>query len=49
MARLAGYDVTVIDPREAFGSAARFPGETILDDWPDEALAASRSTRAPRW
>lgn len=40
MARLAGYDVTLIDPRQAFGSAARFPGETILNDWPDEALAA---------
>ncbi len=40
MARLAGHDVTLIDPRETFAAAARFPGETILDDWPDEALAA---------
>ena len=40
MARLAGYDAVLIDPREAFGSAARFPGETIVHDWPDEALAA---------
>lgn len=40
MARLAGYDPTLIDPRAAFGSAARFPGETIVEDWPDEALAA---------
>ncbi|MBD3678917.1 MAG: XdhC family protein [Rhodobacteraceae bacterium] len=40
MARLSGYDATLIDPREAFGSAARFPGETIIHDWPDEALAA---------
>jgi xanthine dehydrogenase accessory factor len=39
MARLAGYDPLLIDPREAFGSAARFPGETISHDWPDEALA----------
>ena len=38
--RICGYDCTVIDPRSAFGSAARFPGETILDDWPDEALQA---------
>ncbi|KEJ97850.1 xanthine dehydrogenase accessory factor [Pseudosulfitobacter pseudonitzschiae] len=38
MARIAGYDPVVIDPRGAFGSQARFPGETILDDWPDEAL-----------
>lgn len=40
MARLCGYDPVLIDPREAFGSSARFPGETILSDWPDEALAA---------
>ena len=38
MARLAGFDPVVIDPRGAFGSEARFPGETILDDWPDDAL-----------
>lgn len=40
MARLAGYDPTLIDPRETFGAAERFPGEVILDDWPDDALAA---------
>lgn len=40
MARIAGYDVTVIDPRESFGSDTRFPGETILHDWPDAAIAA---------
>ncbi|MEL6793660.1 MAG: XdhC/CoxI family protein [Pseudomonadota bacterium] len=40
MARLAGYDAILIDPREAFGSAARFPGETIDHEWPDEALDA---------
>jgi len=40
MARLAGYDAVLIDPREAFGSTGRFPGETILHDWPDAALDA---------
>ena len=39
MARIAGYDPVLIDPREAFGSDTRFPGETILNDWPDEAVA----------
>jgi len=39
IARTCGYAPTLIDPRAAFGSDARFPGETILDDWPDEALA----------
>ena len=38
MARIAGYDPTLIDPRDAFGSDSRFPGETILHDWPDEAI-----------
>lgn len=39
MARIAGYDPAIIDPREAFASDARFPGETILTDWPDEAVS----------
>jgi len=39
MARLAGYDVLVVDPREAFGSAARFPDTALTHDWPDTALA----------
>lgn len=39
MARIAGFDVTLIDPRPVFGSEARFPGEEIGEDWPDEALA----------
>ena len=39
MARLAGYDPVVVDPREAFASDARFPGVTLSRDWPDEALA----------
>lgn len=38
MARIAGYDPVVIDPRGAFGSESRFPGEKILNEWPDEAL-----------
>ena len=38
MARIAGYDPVIIDPRGAFGSQARFPGEKIVADWPDEAL-----------
>ena len=39
MARACGYDPTLIDPRGAFGATARFPGETISDDWPDAAMA----------
>lgn len=40
MAKVAGYEATLVDPRDAFGSQARFPGETISHDWPDEALDA---------
>lgn len=39
MASLAGYAVTLVDPRPAFASAARFPGHQIIEDWPDEAIA----------
>lgn len=39
MARLAGYDPILIDPRETFAAAARFPGEVVLQEWPDEVLA----------
>ena len=38
MAELAGYEVTLIDPRRAWASPERFPGLTLVDDWPDEAL-----------
>ena len=40
LARSAGYEVTVIDPRTAFGTAARFPNTTIRNDWPDAAVPA---------
>ncbi|WP_170523950.1 XdhC family protein [Ruegeria arenilitoris] len=40
MARIAGYDPIIIDPREAFASQSRFPGEKLLTDWPDEAVAS---------
>jgi xanthine dehydrogenase accessory factor len=38
MASLTGYDVTVVDPRRAFASDARFPGVKVSTEWPDEAL-----------
>lgn len=40
MAEIANYDVTVIDPRTAFASEERFPGVTLVTDWPDEAMEA---------
>ncbi|MZR13066.1 XdhC/CoxI family protein [Maritimibacter sp. DP07] len=38
MARLAGYDPLIIDPRGAFAQDHRFPGEDIREDYPDEVL-----------
>jgi xanthine dehydrogenase accessory factor len=38
IAQIAGYQVTVIDPRRAFASDVRFPGLTVEADWPDEVL-----------
>ncbi len=38
MAQQAGYDVTVIDPRGAFATGARFPGVTLRAEWPDEII-----------
>lgn len=40
MARACGYDPVLIDPRGAFGSTDRFPDTVIIEDWPDEAMAA---------
>jgi xanthine dehydrogenase accessory factor len=39
MAALAGYAVTIVDPRRAFATAERFPGVALVDEWPDAALA----------
>ena len=38
MAQAANYDVTVIDPRGAFATGARFPGVTLIEDWPQDVL-----------
>ena len=45
MAALAEYDVTVVDPRGSFATDDRFPGVTLNDDWPDEALTSLRPDR----
>ena len=33
-----GYAVTVVDPRRSFSTDERFPGVTVSQDWPDEAM-----------
>ena len=34
----AGYDPVIVDPRESFASAERFPGERLVHEWPDEGV-----------
>lgn len=38
MARVAGYDVQLIDPRAAFATRDRFPGIEIINQWPQEVM-----------
>lgn len=38
MAKAAGYDIVVIDPRSAFTSTSRFTAETAITGWPEEKL-----------
>jgi xanthine dehydrogenase accessory factor len=40
MARLLGYDVTIVDPRTAFANPERFPDVKVIAEWPDTALPA---------
>jgi xanthine dehydrogenase accessory factor len=39
IARIAGFDMTIIDPRTAFATPERFPDVPVLAIWPDEALS----------
>jgi xanthine dehydrogenase accessory factor len=38
MAKMLGYDVTIVDPRTAFASIERFPEVQVIAEWPDVAL-----------
>jgi xanthine dehydrogenase accessory factor len=40
LAKTLGFQTVVIDPRRAFGNAARFPDvDRLIQSWPDEALS----------
>jgi xanthine dehydrogenase accessory factor len=39
LAGIAGYAVTIIDPRRSFATEERFPGVTLNHEWPDDAMA----------
>jgi xanthine dehydrogenase accessory factor len=38
MAKIAGFDTTIIDPRTAFATPERFPDVPLLAEWPDDAI-----------
>jgi xanthine dehydrogenase accessory factor len=38
IARIVGYDVTIVDPRTAFATPERFPDVPLIAEWPDTAL-----------
>jgi len=38
IAKILGYDVTIVDPRTAFASVERFPDVKVIAEWPDAAL-----------
>ena len=45
MARAAGYDVVIVDPRPTFATKQRFPECRIFQAWPDKAMADLRPDR----
>jgi len=45
MAALAGYEVVVADPRQAWATGARFPDVELVTEWPDDALQALKLDR----
>ncbi|PIB24618.1 XdhC/CoxI family protein [Amylibacter kogurei] len=40
MARMAGYTVYLVDPRDSFATKERFPDDQFIDEWPDDAMDA---------
>jgi len=40
MAKIAGFDTTIVDPRTAFATPDRFPGVPLVAEWPEIALPA---------
>lgn len=42
LAPIAGFSVTVIDPRAAFATTDRFPATILVTDWPDRAITGLR-------
>ena len=38
IAKLLDFDITIVDPREAFASKERFPNDKVINSWPEECF-----------
>ena len=45
MARLADFDLTIVDPRTAFATPERFPDVHLIAEWPQDVLPELRIDR----
>jgi xanthine dehydrogenase accessory factor len=45
MAKLAGFDMTIVDPRTAFATPERFPDVPVIADWPETVLPPMKIDR----
>jgi xanthine dehydrogenase accessory factor len=45
MAKLADFDMVIIDPRTAFATPERFPDVKVIAEWPEVVLPAQRLDR----
>jgi xanthine dehydrogenase accessory factor len=42
IASIAGFDMIIVDPRNAFATPERFPGVQLIAEWPEVALPSLR-------
>ncbi len=45
MAKLAGFDLVIVDPRTAFATPERFPDVPVIADWPETVLPPMKIDR----
>ena len=45
MAKMLGYDATIIDPRTGFAAPERFPQTAVVTNWPDQAFETIKLDR----
>lgn len=45
MAKLAGFDMVIVDPRTAFATPERFPDVQVIAEWPNDALPPMKIDR----